>query len=92
VDTESDYGLREERNLAAFERHYSVPELAELWNLSDSTIIRMFRDEPGVIALGTGTRLLHRKYVRRYFVLRIPESVALRVHNGLLPKGLKSID
>src|SRR5689334_15499356 len=36
-----------------FERHYSVKELAESWNLSERTIRRMFLHEPGVLEWGT---------------------------------------
>ncbi len=57
------------------ERHYSVLELAELWNLSDDYIRKLFRDEPGVISW-----VRHRPGRRRYVILRIPESVALRVY------------
>jgi hypothetical protein len=31
------------------ERHYTHKEVAELWDLSSSTITRLFRDEPGVL-------------------------------------------
>jgi len=34
---------------AAFEKHYCVNEVAELWGLSERTIRRIFTDEPGVI-------------------------------------------
>ena len=33
----------------AFERHYSVLELAEMWSLSERTIRRMFEGEEGVV-------------------------------------------
>jgi len=33
----------------AGERHYSAPELAKLWGLSERTIRRMFENEPGVL-------------------------------------------
>jgi len=35
------------------EKHYSVLELAELWNLSENTIRRMFENEPGVLKWGS---------------------------------------
>ena len=65
--------------MTALEKHYAVGELADMWNLSDETIRRLFRDEPGVIKIGDEER--RRK--RSYFVLRIPESVVLRVHEKL---------
>ena len=60
----------------AFERHFSVRELAGLWQLSEDTIRRMFQDEAGVVEVGNEKR----SYRRRYTTLRIPESVVVRVH------------
>jgi hypothetical protein len=62
-----------------FEKHYSVRELANLWNLSDRTIRRMFVGEPGVVEWGA----CERRMKRAYKTLRIPESVARRVHRRL---------
>jgi len=62
------------------ERHYCPSELAELWGLSSDTIRRLFEDEPGVVTIGE--RNPRRK--RRYVTLRIPQSVAARVHRRLL--------
>ena len=62
-----------------FEKHYSVKELAGLWNLSDRTIRRMFIGEPGVVEWGA----CERRMKRAYKTLRIPESVARRVHQRL---------
>jgi hypothetical protein len=59
------------------ERHYSVAELAEHWNLSPDTIRKLFEDEPGVLVLGENSK---RRGKRRYTTLRIPESVAARVY------------
>jgi hypothetical protein len=62
-----------------FERHFTVAELAALWNLSKDTVRRCFQREAGVI------EIVGRKKVskRRYITLRIPKSVALRVHRRL---------
>ena len=65
--------------MSAIEKHYSVQELSELWKVSEDTIRRLFREEPGVMKI-TG-RLDRRK--RRYVVLRLPESVIMRVHERL---------
>lgn len=62
------------------ERHYSASELAALWNLSLDTIRRIFENEPGVLVLGDDRGKRNR---RRYTTLRIPESVAARVHRRL---------
>ena len=62
----------------AFERHYAVEELAELWKMSDDFIRRLFLKEPGVVVFW------HQRPGRRvYRTLRIPESVAERVHRRM---------
>jgi hypothetical protein len=70
----------------SIEPHYTVSEIAEMWKLSVDTVRRMFGDEPGVLKIGQATRLVKRKYVRHHFVLRIPESVLLRVQDRLMHK------
>ena len=62
---------------SAFERHYTPKELGELWTLDERTIRRIFRDEPDVLRLGKANR---RDGKREYISLRIPASVAERVH------------
>lgn len=64
---------------ACEEKHYSVNELAILWNLSKQTIRRLFQDEPDVVRIGDTD--VRRK--RAYVTLRIPESVVRRVHQRL---------
>jgi len=61
----------------AFERHYTPQQLAELWILDESTVRRLFLDEPGVLKY---TRSHPRSGRREYVTLRIPESVARRVY------------
>lgn len=68
---------------AAFEKHYCVSEVAELWGLSERTIRRIFTDEPGVIKWESGET----RYKRGYTTLRIPESVVHRVHRKLRKAG-----
>jgi hypothetical protein len=63
---------------ATFERHYSVDELAALWGMSDDFVRRLFLHEPGVVVF-----FHHRPGRRVYRTLRIPESVAQRVHTRL---------
>jgi hypothetical protein len=60
------------------ERHYSVEELAEVWKLSPDFVRRLFLHEPGVV-------VFHRARPGRrvYRTIRIPESVAARVHRNL---------
>jgi hypothetical protein len=62
----------------AFERHFSVEELAELWGMSDDFVRRLFLNEPDVVVF------CHPRPGRRvYRTLRIPESVAARVHRRM---------
>jgi hypothetical protein len=63
----------------SFEQHYSPAELATLWALSPNFIRRVFQDEEGVIVIDRKEKL----HKRGYKTLRIPRSVALRVHNKL---------
>jgi transcriptional regulator GlxA family with amidase domain len=67
----------------ALEKHYSVSELAQLWQLSEKTIRRMFLDEPGVVKWGHEEK----RFKRAYMTLRIPESVVQRVHRRLRQAG-----
>jgi hypothetical protein len=59
------------------QRHYTVAEVAAMWNLSKDAVRRMFENEPGVLVLGA--RSSGRK--RQYTTLRIPQSVLERVHH-----------
>jgi AraC-like DNA-binding protein len=65
--------------MSAVERHYSVQEVAKFWKLSEDTVRRLFREEPGVmkISVQSGRRKRH------YVVLRVPESIVMRVHERL---------
>jgi hypothetical protein len=62
----------------ALERHYTVFELAEKWGLSHMTIRRLFENEPGVLVFGSNET----RYGRKRTTMRIPESVAIRVHQS----------
>jgi hypothetical protein len=59
-----------------FERHFTPKELAELWHLDESTIRRLFQDEPGVLKIGQ----VGRRGKRVYVTLRIPASTAARFY------------
>lgn len=63
-------------------QHYTVAEIVAAWKLSESTIRKLFRDEPGVLVFGNQKPRYGR---RRYLSLRIPEFVVERVHRRLLP-------
>src|SRR5664280_1787228 len=68
----------------AFKKHYRVKELAELWGFCDNTVIGLFANEPGVLRLERVTAK------RSYATLSIPQDVALRVHERLSHKALKT--
>lgn len=67
---------RETLHSIALERHYTVPEVAELWGMSEKSVRRLFAEETGVLRWGTSETLRKRGYCN----LRIPESVLIRVH------------
>ena len=58
------------------ERHYTVAEIAAMWNLSDDLVRREFENEPGVLAIERNRT----KGKRRHLTLRIPEHVVERVY------------
>ena len=60
----------------AFERHYRIGELAEMWHLGRETVRLLVKDERGVIKIRLGRKKAHTIYV--------PESVAVRIHTRLL--------
>lgn len=60
----------------ALEEHYTPQQLAKLWGLSTDTIRTMFRDEPDVLIIDREEKMNK----RRYLTMRIPASVATRVH------------
>jgi len=55
---------------------FTPQELATLWNVSDRTIKRVFKNEPDVIFHGAGSRR----------TMRIPERVAIRVYKRIKGK------
>lgn len=69
----------------ALERHYTIAELAELWNVAHSTVKNLFANEPGVLRFSM-PRLMQSKAKPRQS-LRIPESVAARVHERWCSSG-----
>jgi hypothetical protein len=69
--------------MPTIEKHFQAAELAESWGLSTATIRKMFEKEPGVLLIGSPSRRVGRALRRSYFMMRIPESVADRVHQKL---------
>jgi hypothetical protein len=69
------------------ERHYTVGQIAELWDLSPDVIRKLFEREPGVLVIGgQGSRSK-----RRYTILRLPQSVVERVHRRLCNPNLTGV-
>jgi hypothetical protein len=68
-------------NTPAMEPHYTAKEIALLWKLSTSSIINIFRDEPGVLKIGHDRP---RRRRRSYTTLRIPHSIVERVYRRML--------
>jgi hypothetical protein len=61
---------------SAFERHYRVGQLAELWGLGRETVRLLVKDEPGVLKIRHGRRRVQTTY-------SVPESVVVRIHTRL---------
>ena len=61
------------------ERHFTVVELSEQWNLSREAVRKMFESEPGVAVF-----YYPKPNKRKYRTLRIPENVAKRVYQRSL--------
>jgi hypothetical protein len=62
---------------AAFERHYRIADLSDLWGLGRETVRKLVKDDPGVIKIRLGRKKAHTIY-------SIPESAARRIHTRLL--------
>lgn len=71
------------RNSIMAEHHFSPEELGGMWGLSADTVRRLFEHEPGVLVLERSRS--HGR--RRYRTVRIPESVAQRVHRRMSNPG-----
>jgi hypothetical protein len=52
------------------ERFWTPEQLAERWQVSNDTVLRILEDSPGVINLGNA-----RSKRRSYRVLRVPENI-----------------
>ena len=74
--------LAQQENAVPAERHFAVTEVAEMWNLSPDKVREIFEREPGVLVIGDRNP----RHKRRYFTLRIPQTVLQRVHHRLATK------
>jgi len=62
------------------ERHFTVKDIARVWNLSPVAVRRLFVNEPGLLVIVL-REVSRRKRV--YRTLRIPESIVSRVMERL---------
>ena len=60
----------------AMEKHFTLEQIAEAWGISVRSARLIFRDVPGVADVVNRKSLTSRAYT----ILRIPASVAARVH------------
>jgi hypothetical protein len=79
----ADISLSGTSDILATERHFTPTQLAALWSMSPSKVRELFAKEEGVIRFGEPSRREGKKLVRSYYSMRIPESVAGRVHDSL---------
>jgi hypothetical protein len=70
--------LEQSQVAKAGEKHFTPDALAVLWGISAETVRIVFRDEPDVLRLAQPN-----EGKRKYVLMRIPESVADRVHKRL---------
>lgn len=73
------------------EKHFTVLELAELWNLHTNTIRKLFERVPDAVRITMPTVGKDGKRKRSYTTLRIPQSVAERVMRGLRGLGPQQV-
>jgi hypothetical protein len=62
--------------MSAFERHYRIKELSQLWGIGRETVRVAVKDEPGVLKIRQGKKKSHVTY-------SIPESVAVAIYRRL---------
>ena len=65
--------------------HHSAKFYAELWGLSETTVVRWFQDLEGVLKLSTPSKNGRRARLE----LRIPFSLAMRVYRERTRAGLE---
>jgi hypothetical protein len=70
-------GLEQSNISRAEERHFTPDELGALWGVAPQTIRNLFEQEPDVLRIPSQRP---GKSARKYVSLKIPHSVAERVH------------
>jgi hypothetical protein len=67
----------------SFPRHYSFPEIAAMWRMSQNTVRRLFCSEPGVVWISNPRSSRGKRAGRNYRTGRVPEPVLLRVYRRI---------
>jgi hypothetical protein len=65
--------------MSVTEIHFTPSQIAEKWGVSSRTVMRIFEHEIGVLRIGSPET----RFKRKYYLLRIPESVAERVYKRI---------
>lgn len=60
----------------ALERHYTIPQSAKLWAVSQKVVRKLFCEVAGVLEWDNAGKSKKRAYVN----LRVPKSIMIRVH------------
>ena len=66
--------VRDAAGMGSAPAFWTPQEIATLWKVHVNTVVRIFRDEPGVLALATP-----RRGKRAYVTLRVPQAVFERI-------------
>ena len=69
--------------LPQLEPTLTVAEIAKTWKKSEDAVRRLFENEEGVLKFGHETLRVGKKYRRKYYSIRVPISVFLRVQDRL---------
>lgn len=62
-----------------YEKHSTPKEVAQRWGYSEDTILKLFRERKGVIAVGTPPGRGRRPRI----TIRIPESLEAKVYSEI---------
>lgn len=66
--------------MTATEQHYSPAEVSKMWGVSETTVRRLFEDQPGVLRISMPRLLKAQRKHKPHVRLSIPASVLARVH------------
>jgi hypothetical protein len=69
--------MKADSHLVTIDPHFSPRFYAELWGISESTVLRWFQDQPGVLKCGSAAPGGRRKRVE----IKIPLSLALHLYH-----------